>query len=65
MPDTSTVHRKLCKFRGLDMTNIDIIKTRNGFHEDMTAIRFALNLAATTGVTLEVEKPFKKSRKKA
>ena len=44
MPET--IKPKLCKFREVDVANIETVKSKHGFHEDMTAIRYALHLAA-------------------
>jgi hypothetical protein len=64
MPET-TIKPKLCKFRESDMTDIEIIKKSHGFHEDMTAIRFALHLAAVLAVQPIRKNSPKISRRKA
>jgi hypothetical protein len=64
MPET--IKPKLCKFREVDVANIETVKRLHGFHEDMTAIRYALHLAAVAPAGgLGVEKNPTKNKKNA
>ncbi len=69
MADTRTSGDKLCKFRDQDWFCIRAIKEIHGFHEDIAAIRWALNFGATVGATVragvEVVLTPKKSSKKS
>ena len=57
MAESTIVKKKLCKFREQDWWNVEAIQAREGFHEAITAIRFALNR--------EASRPAKKTLRKS